>query len=91
MRQHISTLFAQWSISMGLIGAGTYAITQGFSFAGAVAFGSTGVMNIELARILHYLSTTSIPQRGYQQGMADQRRADDDDRQDPPLNRRNDD
>jgi len=65
MRQHITTLFAQWSISMALVGSGAYAITQGFSFAGAVAFGATGVMNIELARILHYLSTTNIPPRQY--------------------------
>lgn len=88
MRSNRAEVLAKWTISAGLVGGGFYTASLGQSFTAGIAFGGVALMNIEMARIIHYLASTSLPPPNYD----DQYEAYDQE-QEPPRqrNRRNDD
>jgi len=65
MRTNRTEVVAKWTISAGLVAGGFYTASLGQSFTAGIAFGGVALMNIEMARIIHYLASTNLPPPNY--------------------------
>jgi len=58
-------VFSTWTISMGLVAGGIYAVSMSMSLSAVAAFGSAGIVNIKIARIARYFAAYERPPPEY--------------------------
>ena len=64
-------VLSTWTISMGLVSGGIYAVSMSMSLSAVAAFGSAGVVNIKIARIARYFAAYERPPPQYQDEWAE--------------------
>ena len=66
MSAHKWEVLKDFTVSMSLIGCGLYALTLSFNLSAAVAFGATGLVSADFAKLVRYFAQYERPPPKYE-------------------------
>jgi len=67
MSTHKWEVLKNFTVSIGLIACGFYALTLSYNLSAAVAFGATGLVSADFAKLVRYFAQYERPPPKYEQ------------------------